>query len=71
LNGVLGLAEVLQEEGLGESRLDRVLLMHESGEALRALLNENFDLSDIESGSMQLAPRPTDIRKLIARTVVI
>jgi signal transduction histidine kinase len=45
--------------------------MHESGEALRALLNENFDLSDIESGSMQLAPRPTDIRKLIARPVAI
>jgi signal transduction histidine kinase/CheY-like chemotaxis protein len=68
LNSVIGFSEVLIDGLLGEMPpeqkecVENILL---SGEHLMALINDVLDLSKIEAGHMELAPRPLDVKGLI------
>src|SRR5205814_5951449 len=45
LNGVLGMAQAMAGEELSDRQRDRLSVIHRSGEALLAILNDVLDLS--------------------------
>ena len=68
LNSVIGFSEVLIDGLLGEmppERKECVENIYMSGEHLMALINDVLDLSKIEAGHMELAPKPLDVTGLI------
>ncbi|MBR0682830.1 response regulator [Roseomonas eburnea] len=65
LNGVLGFAQVLlQDPRLAPEQREQVKTLHEAGRHLLDLVNGLLDLSKIEAGRLDLAPRPTAIKPL-------
>ena len=54
LNGVLGMAQAMDRDELTRVQRDRLSVIHQSGEALLAILNDILDLSKIEAGQIQL-----------------
>ena len=68
LNVILGMAEILRKETLGElnrDQLESVCSVEESGRYLLSLINDILDLSKIEAGMLQL-----DIQEAAVRDVV-
>ena len=68
LNVILGMAEILRKETLGElnrDQLESVCSVEESGLYLLSLINDILDLSKIEAGMLQL-----DIQEAAVRDVV-
>ena len=61
LTGVLGLTELLQEQGLPEDASRIVRTIHQSGEALLNVVNSVLDLAQIEAGRLTLHPKPFDV----------
>jgi signal transduction histidine kinase len=70
MNGILGMAQLLQLEGkMDESvRKEHAQIIFESGKTLMALLNDILDLSKLETGKMDLTPSPFNPEKLIEET---
>jgi len=54
LNGVLGMAQAMASDELSDRQRDRLSVVHGSGEALLAILNDVLDLSKIEAGKLEL-----------------
>jgi signal transduction histidine kinase/ActR/RegA family two-component response regulator len=59
MNGILGFAELLLDRGetaeaVGADRLEHLHLLRRSGENLMRILNDIFDLSNLESGELEL-----------------
>ncbi|HEX2559483.1 ATP-binding protein [Phenylobacterium sp.] len=54
LNGVLGMAQAMASDELSELQRDRLRVIHQSGEALLAVLNDILDLSKIEAGKLEI-----------------
>ena len=54
LNGVLGMAQAMDRDELTRVQRDRLSIIHQSGEALLAILNDILDLSKIEAGQIEL-----------------
>ncbi len=54
LNGVLGMAQAMAGDELTDRQRDRLSVIHRSGEALLAILNDVLDLSKIEAGKLEL-----------------
>jgi signal transduction histidine kinase/ActR/RegA family two-component response regulator len=54
LNGVLGMAQAMAGDELSGRQRDRLSVIHRSGEALLAILNDVLDLSKIEAGKLEL-----------------
>jgi signal transduction histidine kinase/ActR/RegA family two-component response regulator len=54
LNGVLGMAQAMAGDELSARQRDRLGVVHQSGEALLAILNDVLDLSKIEAGKLEL-----------------
>ncbi|HEX3701306.1 MAG TPA: ATP-binding protein, partial [Phenylobacterium sp.] len=54
LNGVLGMAQAMAADELSEVQRERLVVVHRSGEALLAILNDVLDLSKIEAGKLEL-----------------
>ncbi|MDB5470712.1 MAG: domain S-box protein, partial [Caulobacter sp.] len=54
LNGVLGMAQAMAGDDLSKRQRDRLSVIHQSGEALLAILNDVLDLSKIEAGKLEL-----------------
>ena len=54
LNGVLGMAQAMAADDLADVQRDRLEVIHQSGEALLAILNDILDLSKIEAGKLDL-----------------
>ena len=54
LNGVIGMAQAMAGDELSERQRDRLSVVHRSGEALLAILNDVLDLSKIEAGKLEL-----------------
>lgn len=69
MNGVLGLAELLQSSNLTAEQMDLVNTLRVSGESLLALVNDILDLSRLESGRFELERIPVHIPGLIAETL--
>ena len=60
LTSIIGFAEVLAEQDLGEARRFTDLI-RSGGQRLLETLNSVLDLSQLEAGSMRLTPRPIDV----------
>ena len=54
LNGVLGMAQAMAGDEMSDRQRDRLSVIHRSGEALLAILNDVLDLSKIEAGKLEL-----------------
>ena len=67
LNGILGMAQVLQEEPLTEAQKGRIGIISKSGQTLMALLDDVLDISKIEAGKMEIAPVDSDIAETMER----
>jgi PAS domain S-box-containing protein len=66
LNGVLGMAQVLAADSdLSPTQRARVDVIHESGEALLAILNDVLDLTKIEAGKLELEETTFDLDRVL------
>jgi PAS domain S-box-containing protein len=54
LNGVLGMAQAMAMDELTGVQRERLSIVHASGEALLAILNDVLDLAKIEAGKLEL-----------------
>jgi len=65
LTGLLGMSELLLLDELTDRQKDYVQTIHESGQALLAILNDVLDLSKIEAGMMPISVGVCDVRAVI------
>jgi len=65
MNGLLGMASILQETKLDNDQQDYLQTLISSGETMLALINDILDLSKIEAGFIKLEPEDVNIRNLI------
>jgi PAS domain S-box-containing protein len=66
MNGIIGFTELLLATPLTRVQRDYLLMIDDSGERLLSVINEVLDFSKIESGGLQLEPRPFGLRELVA-----
>lgn len=69
INGVLGMAELLEGTGLSPEQRTYVEAVRSSGEALLSLINEILDFSKIEAGKIELTSEPFDLHRLVESVV--
>ena len=69
LNGVLGFAELLKLQELGEEGNQQVGLLNSSAQALLALLNEVLDFAKLDSGKLELDAQQFELSSLIKSTI--
>lgn len=65
LNAILGYAQILRAGELSNSQNVAARTIQQSGEHLLMLIEDILDLSKIEAGKLELAPRPVALRALI------
>ncbi|MDX2012337.1 MAG: ATP-binding protein [Myxococcaceae bacterium] len=65
MNGLLGLSEVLLHSELSPTQRDHLTVVHHSGQAMLALLNELLDLSKVEAGKLTLERVEFDLHALV------
>jgi signal transduction histidine kinase/ActR/RegA family two-component response regulator len=65
LNGVLGMAQAMAAEPLPKIQRERLAIIHQSGEALLAILNDVLDLSKIEAGKLELEEIDFDLGQVV------
>jgi signal transduction histidine kinase/CheY-like chemotaxis protein len=68
LNGVLGMAQALEADALSPGQRERVEVVRQSGEILLALVNDLLDVTEIETGSLELEPGVVDVAGLAEQT---
>lgn len=74
LNAIIGFAEVMMEERfgpLGERYREYLRDIHGSGTHVMSLVNDLLDLSKIEAGKMELAPRSIDVNLIVSECVAL
>ena len=75
LNAIIGFAEVMMEERFGPLGSDRykdyLRDIHGSGTHVMSLVNDLLDLSKIEAGRMELAPRTIDVNRIVSECVAL
>ncbi|SFK19911.1 ATP-binding protein [Caulobacter sp. UNC279MFTsu5.1] len=71
LNGVLGMTQVMQADQLPDHQRSRLDLIHQSGQALLALLNDILDMARLESGRVRLRDEPFDLPVLVEATCAL
>ncbi len=67
MNGVLGAAQLLQQQSLGPQEAELVHVIRDSGDALLCLLNDLLDLSKIEAERMTVEMVEVDLPNLLDR----
>lgn len=65
LNGIIGFSDLLLDTELTAEQREYVVAIHTSGETLMQLTGDVLDYSRIESGVMELAAEPCELRDLI------
>jgi PAS domain S-box-containing protein len=60
MNGVLGMAQLLLDEGLPPAQREMVMTIHRSGAHLLEILNDILDYSKLDAGRLELEARPFD-----------
>ncbi len=65
LNGILGMADLLAQTGLGPEQRHYVDTLKTSGRALTSLIDEILDFSKIEAGKLTLAEDEFDLTQLV------
>jgi signal transduction histidine kinase len=71
LNGVLGMTQVMQADQLPDRQRGRLDVIHHSGQALLALLNDILDMARLESGGVRLRAEPFDLEILVEATCAL
>ncbi|MBM4153176.1 MAG: response regulator, partial [Kiritimatiellaceae bacterium] len=71
LNAVLGMTSLLSATPMNDEQHELVHVIHTSGEALLALINDVLDFSKIEAGALQQEMKPFKIRHCIANSLEI
>ena len=69
LNGILGMASLLQETGLDAEQATYVHAVRSSAEAFLSLIEEVLDFSKIEAGRIDLVDKPFEIDALVEGVV--
>jgi CheY-like chemotaxis protein len=65
MNGVLGMAQLLQMTELTEEQRRYVETIQSSGETLLTIINDILDLSKLDSGKVTLASQPLELRAVV------
>lgn len=71
INGVLGMLDLLQQEGLGARQQFYVNTALESANSLLIIINDILDLSKVESGHLNLERITVNLYRLVERTVAL
>lgn len=71
LHGIIGVANLLAREDLGQEHQPLVDTLQHSGDLLLSLLNDALDLSKIDAGELTLEPRPIAVVPLLERLVAV
>lgn len=66
LNGILGMAQLLQDEALNATMHDYVDMIIRSGEELLGILSDVLDVAQAESGTLALQREAIDVRAIVA-----
>jgi len=61
MNGVLGVAELLQDTELDQEQREFVDIINQSGQDLMVIINDILDFSKAEAGHLELEPIPFDL----------
>ena len=69
LNGVLGMAQAMAAETLSDVQRERLGVIHDSGEALKTILNDVLDLSKVEAGKLEIESIPFDLERTLQAAV--
>lgn len=69
LQSILGYSELLQREVPGAGARTHLDALRQQGELMTRLVNDLIDLSAVEGGSFQLAPRPMAPARLVSESV--
>jgi signal transduction histidine kinase/ActR/RegA family two-component response regulator len=64
LNGVLGMAQAMEADDLGDVQRERLGVIRESGHSLLAILNDVLDISKIEAGKLDLEEADFDLGEI-------
>ena len=65
LNGVLGMAQAMTAEELGDTQRERLTIIRRSGETLLAIIDDILDLSKIEAGRFELEEGAFELEPLV------
>jgi CheY-like chemotaxis protein/HPt (histidine-containing phosphotransfer) domain-containing protein len=71
MNGVLGMIEVLERQGLTKDQRRIVVTMRESGQALLRIIDDVLDFSKIEAGRLELEATPFSLSGLVEGALAI
>ncbi|MCB1774997.1 MAG: response regulator, partial [Gammaproteobacteria bacterium] len=69
MNGVMGMAELLQRTGLDHRQREYVELIRHSSESLLRIINDILDFSKIEADRLELASAPFSLRGCVEGAV--
>ncbi|TVP70948.1 MAG: response regulator [Rhodobacteraceae bacterium] len=65
LNGILGMTEALEVQVTERDHRRMLETIRDSGKGLLAILTDILDLSQVQSGQLQIQPRPFNLRALV------
>lgn len=65
LNGILGITQLLERGELPTQQREQVQILRRSGRHLLTLINDILDLARIESGKLEIVPRPLPLREAV------
>lgn len=69
LNGILGMAHLLNETQLDSAQRNYLEGIATSGEVLLALVNDLLDLTALQNGAIEPSPTPTDLGHLVNQCI--
>jgi PAS domain S-box-containing protein len=71
LNGILGMTRLLLDQTLATEQREKLEIVHDSGEALLAILNDILDFSKLEAGRVELEATDFDVSRVVRSTVAL
>lgn len=71
LNGVLGMTQIMESDVLSDRQRQRLTVIHESGDALLALLNSILDMARLETGAIRLRRETFDLGALVESSCAV
>jgi len=71
MNGVLGMAELLQTTSLTREQREYVDAIHGSASSLLVVINDILDISRIEAGKVELHPEPANLCAIVSGVVTL